>query len=398
MTLLIPLLSIVRSSRSSLVIVSTSVPDNRDLSDSSIASARQAIEPVFSISDKFPWQSFGSVFRTGLDDPAITNALMLSLLLAANGGRVDAEFLSCKSLAIHHINQKLAAPLESSIDATIGAILLIIGVESRLGVRSHIQIHLQGVLELLKFCNTRQIYLCDGIKRAIFWQDLNAALTTGIERILNHDIFPELHWGRDPIFSSFYSLPLGFEPFTHMFTDELIEALEDVHALQQLRTLSEFNPPDAIAIRHLDNQQAWIESRLYQCYRASDQTDHVVISVILAAYLCTYSLFSEVWTGQWIPSHCSSQLLRSIQHTGHGDYWKGNEELLVWLLMAGGAFAQPGLARSEYAVILHRNYHDGLAHLLSSWDDIEGLLKTFIWSEALFSARGREFWEACCIG
>ena len=154
------------------------------------ATARAAVEPVFDISDRLTFQSFRAVFRADLDDPAVTNALMLTLLFATNEGNIDAEFLDCKSKAIQHINNKLAAPLETSIEATLGSILLLIGVEvslpvpvrrhsltsgsnvllqSRLGIRSSVQIHLQGVLQLLNLCNSRQVYLKDGIKRAIFW-------------------------------------------------------------------------------------------------------------------------------------------------------------------------------------------------------------------------------------
>ena len=355
------------------------------------------MEPVFSISDRFPLQNFRVVFRAGFQDPALASSLLLSLLLARKDGRVDAEFLACKSQTIHYINHNLAGPLESSANATIGAILLLIGVEARLGVRSHIQIHLRGVMDLLKFSNSKQIYLCDGIKRAIFWQDLLAALTTGVPRILSHDVFPELHWRRDPMLSSFYSLPAGFAPCGNMFTDELMEALEDIHALQLLRNVAEFNPPDAVTLRQLDNQQAWIESRLYCCYCAADSSDFASTSCIIAAYLCAYSLFAEVWAGRWIPYHCSSRLLQSLQQTESGDCWVGHEELLVWLLITGGTFAEPGASRSEYALLLNGNHHVRIAHLLTSWADVQDMLKTFIWSESLFCSRGREFWEACCF-
>ncbi|KAF2098962.1 hypothetical protein NA57DRAFT_66183 [Rhizodiscina lignyota] len=359
-------------------------------------SARQATEPVFSISDRLSFQSFRSVFRTGLDDPAATNALMLSLLFAANEGKVDTEFLACKNQAIQHINNKIACPLENSIEATIGSILLLIGVESRLGVRSHVQIHLQGILQLLGFCNSRQIYLCDGIKRAIFWQDLNAALTTGTERILSHGIFPELEWRRDPFCFSLYTLPAGFGIHSELFPEELIEILEDIHALQQIRSLTDMHG-DAVSVQQLDNQQAWIESRLYYCYRATDRTDFVLLGCVMAAYLCTYMLFAEIWGGQWIPSFCSSQLLRALQLTENSSYWDGHEDLLVWLLVTGGAFAQPAFNRSEYTVLLHGSHHAGIAPFLSSWPDVQDILQNFIWSERLFSARGKAFWEACCI-
>ncbi|KAG5802473.1 hypothetical protein H9Q74_009533 [Fusarium xylarioides] len=53
--------------------------------------ARQAPEPVFSVEDDF--QNFRSVFRSGLVDPALLNAVMLSLAFTANGGVINKECL-----------------------------------------------------------------------------------------------------------------------------------------------------------------------------------------------------------------------------------------------------------------------------------------------------------------
>jgi hypothetical protein len=152
-----------------------------------------------------------------------------------------------------------------------------------------------------------------------------------------------------------------------------------------------------VTVRQLDNQQAWIESRLHHCYCAADSSNYALTSCIIAAYLCAYSLFAEVWAARWIPSHCSSRLLRSLQQAENSDCWVGHEELLMWLLITGGTFAEPGASRSEYAVLLHGNHHARIAHLLTSWSDVQELLKTFIWSQFLFCARGKEFWEACCF-
>jgi len=54
---------------------------------------------------------------------------MLSLSVAASGYQVTQECLSYKSRAISYINQKIQYTQNYSISATIGAILLLIGVE-----------------------------------------------------------------------------------------------------------------------------------------------------------------------------------------------------------------------------------------------------------------------------
>lgn len=94
----------------------------------SLDQARQAPEPVFSISQDLDFQNFHSVFRTGLVDPALMNAVMLSLTFAASGGVLINESLVYRGQAIHHIREAMNKTVSES---TIGAILLLVGVEVR---------------------------------------------------------------------------------------------------------------------------------------------------------------------------------------------------------------------------------------------------------------------------
>jgi hypothetical protein len=57
-------------------------------------SARQAGEPVFSVNEAIDYQGLKSVFHSGLEDPALSAALCLTLAFAANGGistYIDSE-------------------------------------------------------------------------------------------------------------------------------------------------------------------------------------------------------------------------------------------------------------------------------------------------------------------
>jgi hypothetical protein len=94
--------------------------------------ARQAGEPVFSINDAVSFQSFWTTFHIGLGDPALLNALMLTLTFAINDGHVDAESLTYKSKAMEYLNKRLCHPREAATEATLHAILLLAGVEVRL--------------------------------------------------------------------------------------------------------------------------------------------------------------------------------------------------------------------------------------------------------------------------
>jgi len=91
--------------------------------------ARQAPEPVFSVAEELAFQNFRSVFRTGLVDPALLNAVMLSFVFAVTGGSINRECLGYQGQAISYIRERMSSPDEATSESTIGAILLLAGVE-----------------------------------------------------------------------------------------------------------------------------------------------------------------------------------------------------------------------------------------------------------------------------
>jgi hypothetical protein len=90
---------------------------------------RQAPEPVFSIAEELAFQNFRSVFRTGLVEPALLNAVMLSFVFAVTEGSIDRECLRYQGQAISCIREKMSSLNEATSESTIGAILLLAGVE-----------------------------------------------------------------------------------------------------------------------------------------------------------------------------------------------------------------------------------------------------------------------------
>jgi hypothetical protein len=89
----------------------------------------KASEPVFSIIEGLAFQNFHHVFRTGLTDPALANAVMLSLLFAVTEGKLDIECLKYKGCTIGYIRNNMANVKGAVSESTIGAILLLVGVE-----------------------------------------------------------------------------------------------------------------------------------------------------------------------------------------------------------------------------------------------------------------------------
>jgi hypothetical protein len=113
--------------------------------------------------------NFQSVFRTGFEDEALLHALMLVLTFAAGNGSIDNDCLASKSRALQIVGERMSRMESATTEATIGAILLLVGVEARLGLRSQVQLHLSGVKRLLGLCGATGVHLTDGIKRAVFW-------------------------------------------------------------------------------------------------------------------------------------------------------------------------------------------------------------------------------------
>jgi hypothetical protein len=101
----------------------------RQLTLNDLDKARQAAEPVFSVADELAYHSFRAVFQSGLDDPALLNAVMLTFALAVTEGTIDRECLGYQSQAMSCIRERMGSVDRATSVSTIGAILLLAGVE-----------------------------------------------------------------------------------------------------------------------------------------------------------------------------------------------------------------------------------------------------------------------------
>ncbi|KAI0187989.1 hypothetical protein EV127DRAFT_136959 [Xylaria flabelliformis] len=355
--------------------------------------ARQAPEPVFSVAEELAFQSFGSVFRTGFVDPALLSAVMLSLTFASAGGSTNPECLGYRGQTIGYVREKMSSPAEATSESTIGAILLLAGVEACLGMTAQVQLHMGAVRLLLQMCQTKGIYLTGGIKRAIFWQDLNSSVLAGSTRVVDHTTFSELHWKKDSLPLDFFRLSPGFQVRSHLFTIEFIEVLEDLHALQCMRLFPPFGKCGSTIMACVNNHTASIQSRLMNLPDLSPVTS----CCRLAAYLSSAVLCCKVWCPLVIPPHVSSQLLRELQQANNDPVWDGHPDLLLWLLYIGGAFAPAGAIRSKYVVLLASNNAYRLRGLYPSWPEVLSVLKQFPWSEKAFITSYKELWAEASI-
>jgi hypothetical protein len=74
-------------------------------------------------------QNFRSVLRQGLDDHALLSAVMLTFAFAVTAGGIDRECLGYQSEALSSLRQSMSSPDRVTSESTIGAILLLAGIE-----------------------------------------------------------------------------------------------------------------------------------------------------------------------------------------------------------------------------------------------------------------------------
>ncbi|KAL6792083.1 hypothetical protein J3E68DRAFT_61904 [Trichoderma sp. SZMC 28012] len=351
--------------------------------------ARVASEPVFSMSEELAFQNFHAVFRTGLTDPALSSAVMFSLLFAATEGSLDIECLKYKGCAIGGIRDKITCIKGAVSESTIGAILLLAGVEAQLGMTSQVQLHMSAVRQLLDLSRSDGIYLTGGIKRAIFWQDLNASILSGSDRIVDHDTFSELRWQRDSFTPSFYQLPSGFEVILQLLNEDFVEILEDIHALQCIRNYSTCEKGDPFVMAYINNYTASIQSRLANLTTISP----ILKCCSTAAYICSIMLCCHPWCASVIPSYLSSQLLGQLQKVEKDYMCDEYADLMLWLLYVGGTFAPPGSVRSTYAELIRSNIITRFGGIDNSHSKIFEMMRKFIWSDLAFFSRASLLWE-----
>jgi hypothetical protein len=103
------------------------VPTNS--ADNAPDEVKIALEPIFTYADDVKLQDFRSVFRTGLGDRALLNAVLLTATLATNGNVFNNECLQYQTMTIQTVRERISAPEHAVTISTLGAILLLAGVE-----------------------------------------------------------------------------------------------------------------------------------------------------------------------------------------------------------------------------------------------------------------------------
>lgn len=142
-------------------------------------------------------------------------------------------------------------------------------------------------------------------------QDLNSAVLAGSRRLFSHTTMAEMRWARDTVsYPDWFALPPGFKNILHLLPQDFVEVIEDVYALQHIRDSPTFICQDTISMLHVDNHQAWVQSRLQQIMAQKRQGDSSPAELIECCYCMMYlssvMLCCKVWRKSPIPVRYST--------------------------------------------------------------------------------------------
>jgi aminoglycoside phosphotransferase (APT) family kinase protein len=115
--------------------------------------------------------------------------------------------------------------------------------------------------------------------------------------MIDSTTFAEMRWQRDLFSPGSFVLPTGFEKRAHLFTRDFVDVLKDLHALQTTRDSQLWVTEDTVTMMHIDNQQAWIQSKLTDLSRQRNIQEYCR----LAAYICACMLCCKVYRFSTIP-------------------------------------------------------------------------------------------------
>lgn len=305
---------------------------------------RYAAEPVFDIQHVDSPLSMEAVFPTCGDDPAFYNAVCYSILQTANRGKFTLEQCHIKSQTISALNKSLASGSSALLSSSTAAIIILKVTAYKWEDRASHELHSQG---LLKAIQSGKVQLTPAALRAIFWQDLFAAVLLSTPRRMTHSVLPDqIQWLR--IRGFLRPIPNGFVRHRAALPDNLMECIQDVQELQAAAT--NCSEERIQKYTQLDTMQADIESRLAFQAEACRSFGPVATATRLAIFIVTYAAFTETWDSSYVPGRLAEQLLNTLEPFLHRlasdepeevpDVWSSRRDLQLWLLFIGTSIAE----------------------------------------------------------
>jgi len=172
--------------------------------------------------------------------------------------------------------------------------------------------------------------------------------------------------------------------------DEFTCIVTEVAALYYGRSgwLEQYRHEDGM--QRLCNTQADLEGRLHGLRQRT--FDDMQISCIIAAFLCVYAFWTDIWSSALIPRVLSAQLLHHVRRWKRSSY-ESQDGIFTWVWYVGKAFAVDARVRNGLDQ-LHRSREAVSPDSTSGSMPELRLLNTFIWSECFYNAQTGWFWQS----
>lgn len=220
-------------------------------------------------------------------------------------------------------------------------------------------------------------------------QDLFTSIFLGTVRIANNANFHPSQHAPQLCLGSFSHAPGGFICRSSRLGDEFLRLISDVAALYHPRIQWLKVNAQSGELEKLCNTQADLEGRLHELRQST--SDDMVISCIIAAFLCVYAFWTDIWDSALIPRELSKQMLHHIRSWQENDR-QHDDGLLFWLANVGKAFAVDPHVRHGLDEMMRRD-GGAIADLPIGGVQANGILHEFVWSDLLYQEEKGWFWE-----
>ncbi|KAK4552842.1 hypothetical protein LTR86_010176 [Recurvomyces mirabilis] len=292
---------------------------------------RTVANPLFSPAHVDSDNNMCAVFPGCEQDPLFFNALIHSLVRVTPTHRVSpATNQLIENDTISMLNKRIAAYEQTrQVDlGTLGAILMLKVASYKSRDTCQHEIHARGLHAVLAVISWD--VMPERLKRAIYWQDLYAAVLVGSDRS-----YTSVLDVAGAIKDSTVPLPPGFLRLAEELGRDLVGCIADTMLLSRGR-----NETAKMTWRtrynHLDGLQAYIESRLERVAGDCQKRGPVVESVRLATLFWCYCSWMEIWNDPFFPCQILHLLLDGLQDSlfdASGAFvWRRHLDLLYWLL------------------------------------------------------------------
>ncbi|CAO2649297.1 Nn.00g066820.m01.CDS01 [Neocucurbitaria sp. VM-36] len=286
-------------------------------------------EPLFCASHVDNDINIVAVFPGCFENTAFVYALLYSIMLGLEDPLPSRTTLRLKSLAIKHLHRDLQCLDQASLDLVIGTVLILSGTAYRSNLLLEHEAHSAGLVKLVEHGKTQGQQLRCATKRVTFWQDLIGAACIGSPRRFSHLTFPEIASDVETLPTQMSKLPDGFAAHKDMLVDDLQDCIKWVISLQELY---ESKDPKTCNFTLLDKWQASIESRLVFLTDACIRSGPISECCRLAAYICCYTIYTEVWRNSFIPLKQAERLLKHLSDTMNSSLWTLRRDIYLWLV------------------------------------------------------------------